>query len=164
VGANDTVKVDATKRLLDRIQRDALVTRRDFLRVLTTVSGGLCAGTIAVSTGAFRRHGEGDAAPYKVASQLAPGEAVAFSYPTNDDPAIAVRLEDGTLVGYSSVCTHLGCGVIWRKEEDELFCPCHDGKFDPHSGKPTGGPPKRALPKVMLEDRDDGIWAVRTDA
>jgi Rieske Fe-S protein len=161
---DDEVKVDATRRLLDRVQRDALVTRRDFLRVLTTVSGGLCVGTGAVAGGAFRRHGEGEAAPYKIASQLGPGEAVAFAYPSNDDPAIAVRLDDGTLCAYSSVCTHLGCGVIWREDDEELFCPCHEGKFDPRSGEPTAGPPKRALPRVVLEERNDGIWATGTKA
>ena len=35
--------------LLDRIREDALVTRRDYLRILVTVSGGLLVGTVAVA-------------------------------------------------------------------------------------------------------------------
>lgn len=148
------------EQLMDRIQRDAIATRRDFLRLMVTVSGGMCVGTAAVAAGLFPRHGAGAATPSMITKGLPVGEALAFNFPTPKDPAIAVRLEDGDLVAYSSVCTHLACGVIWRKEEGELFCPCHDGKFDPKTGAPTGGPPKRALPGIQLEEREDGIYAV----
>ena len=43
-----------------------------------------------------------------------PAQAVAFAYPGEDDRALAIRLPDGRLVGYSSVCTHLACAVLWR--------------------------------------------------
>jgi nitrite reductase/ring-hydroxylating ferredoxin subunit len=155
-------ETDAKDRLLDRIQRDAMVTRRDFLRLMATVSGGMCVGTGAIAAGVFPRHGEGGGEPRLISRTLPEGEALAFNYPTPDDPAIAVRLESGELVGYSSVCTHLACGVIWRKDDGELFCPCHDGKFDPKTGSPTGGPPKRPLPAIALEERADGIYAVGT--
>ena len=56
----------ATRALLDRVRADAPVTRRDYLRVLVTVSGGLLAGAVGVATGVFRRHGAGTAAPAKV--------------------------------------------------------------------------------------------------
>ncbi|MFD0429398.1 hypothetical protein ACFQ60_22165 [Streptomyces zhihengii] len=29
---------------------------------------------------------------------------------------MAVRLMDGTLVGYSAICTHLACAVLWRAD------------------------------------------------
>lgn len=38
-------------------------------------------------------------------------------------------------------CTHLGCVVFWQAEEDRLYCPCHEGEFDPRSGDPTVGHP-----------------------
>jgi hypothetical protein len=62
----------ATRALLDRIRADAPVTRRDYLRILVTVSGGLLAGAAGVAAGVFRRHGTGTAAPAKVADRLAP--------------------------------------------------------------------------------------------
>jgi nitrite reductase/ring-hydroxylating ferredoxin subunit len=120
----------ATRALLDRIRADAPVTRRDYLRILVTVSGGLLAGAAAVASGVFRRHGAGTAAAKKVADRLAPGEAVAFRYPGDDDRALAIRLPGGQLVAYSAVCTHLACAVLWRREHGELRCPCHDGAFD----------------------------------
>jgi len=152
----------ATRALLDRIRADAPVTRRDYLRILVTVSGGLVAGAAAVATGVFRRHGTGAAPPKKVADRLAPGEAVAFRYPGEDDRALAIRLPGGQLVGYSAVCTHLACAVLWRREEGELQCPCHDGVFDPASGAVVAGPPPRPLPGVLLREDRQGIWAVGT--
>ena len=150
----------ARERLLDRIREDRLVTRRDYLRLLVTVSGGLLAGTAAVASGIFRRHGSGEAPPRRVTDDIGPGESFAFSYPGDDDPAIGVRLEDGSLVAYSSVCTHLACAVLWIKESGDLECPCHDGLFDVRTGEVLAGPPPRPLPRVELEERSDGIYAV----
>lgn len=97
---------------------------------------------------------------------LLPGESIAFRYPGEEDRAVAVRLDDGTLVGYSAVCTHLACAVLWRKDrgtEGELYCPCHEGVFDARSGEVTAGPPPRGLPKVVVIEQDDGsVWAVGT--
>ncbi|HEY8524672.1 MAG TPA: Rieske 2Fe-2S domain-containing protein [Acidimicrobiales bacterium] len=151
------------RHLRDRIQRDALVTRRDYLRLLVTVSGGLLAGTVAVASGLFRRHGTGEGGRRRVAERLEPGQGVTFSYPTGDDPALAVRLDDGTLVGYSAVCTHLACGVLYRPDEADLYCPCHEGRFDLRTGEPVAGPPNRPLPRVRLAETRDGVWAVDTE-
>jgi Rieske Fe-S protein len=152
----------AARALLDRIRADAPVTRRDYLRLLVTLSGGLLAGTAAVAVGVFRRHGAGTSPPVRVAGTLAPGQAVAFRYPGPEDRALAVRLADGRLAGYSAVCTHLACAVLWRAEEGRLECPCHDGVFDAATGAVVAGPPPRPLPKVLLREEGDGIWAVGT--
>jgi Rieske Fe-S protein len=103
----------------------------------------------------FRRHGSGSRSePVKVADRLAPGEA---------DRALAVRLRDGRLAGWSAVCTHLACAVLWRAEDGRLECPCHDGVFDPATGEVLAGPPPRPLPRVLLREDGRGIWAVGTD-
>jgi Rieske Fe-S protein len=155
-----TQESHARERLLDRIREDRLVTRRDYLRLLVTVSGGLVAGTAAVASGIFRDHGSGESRPRKVADSIAPGESFTFNYPGDDDPAIGVRLEDGSLVAYSSVCTHLACAVLWIKESGELECPCHDGLFDVNTGEVLAGPPPRPLPRIELEERTIAIYAV----
>lgn len=151
--------------LRERIAADSLTSRRDYLRLAVTMSGGLAAGGVAVAAGIFHRHGSGSAPPKLVTEQLPPGESVAFSYPGKEDRAVALRMADGTLVAYSSICTHLACGVLWRAdrgEQGELYCPCHEGVFDPRTGAVTAGPPPRPLPRVLLEERDGGIWAVGT--
>ncbi|MFJ3586306.1 Rieske (2Fe-2S) protein [Streptomyces sp. NPDC090127] len=158
----------AQEALHDRIAADSLTTRRDYLRIVATVSGGLAVGGIGVGAGILHRHGDADGTPEpkRIADQLPPGESLAFRYPEQEDRAVAVRLEDGTLAGYSAVCTHLACAVLWRKDrgtEGELYCPCHEGVFDARTGEVTAGPPPRALPKVLLvEEADGSVWAVGT--
>ncbi|MGW4358983.1 QcrA and Rieske domain-containing protein [Streptomyces californicus] len=161
---------DPREALQDRIAADSLTTRRDYLRIVTTVSGGLAVGGIGVAAGMLHRHGDdekGEAPePKRIAGRLLPGESIAFRYPGDEDRAVAVRLGDGTLVGYSAVCTHLACAVLWREDrgpEGELYCPCHEGVFDARSGEVTAGPPPRGLPKVVVIEQDDGsVWAVGT--
>ncbi|MFF4858169.1 Rieske 2Fe-2S domain-containing protein [Streptomyces rubiginosohelvolus] len=161
---------DPREALQDRIAADSLTTRRDYLRIVTTVSGGLAVGGIGVAAGILHRHGDGEEGkapePKRIAAGLPPGESIAFRYPGEEDRAVAVRLDDGTLVGYSAVCTHLACAVLWRKDrgtEGELYCPCHEGVFDARSGEVTAGPPPRGLPKVVVIEQDDGsVWAVGT--
>ncbi|WP_033213527.1 ubiquinol-cytochrome c reductase iron-sulfur subunit [Kitasatospora phosalacinea] len=152
--------------LKERISADSLTTRRDYLRIVATVSGGLVVGSAVVSAGVLHRHGDGGAAPLKVADRLERGEAVSFDYPGEDDRAMAIRLPDGTLVGYSAVCTHLACGVLWRRDhgaDGDLYCPCHEGQFDSRTGEVTGGPPPRPLPKVVVvEDAQGAVWALGT--
>lgn len=151
------------RALLERIREDAPITRRDYLRILVTVSGGLALGTGVVAAGAFRRHGAGTAPATRVADALPPGRAVYFNYPGPDDQAIAVRLPNGALVGYSAICTHLACAVVWRRDRSDLHCPCHNGSFDVSTGAVLAGPPPRPLPRVILEERADGIVAVGTE-
>lgn len=158
-GSMTPKETPAQKRLLDRIREDRLVTRRDYLRILVTVSGGLLAGTVAVASGLFRRLTPGEATHKRVAETIEPGEAVHFSFPGKDEPAIAVRLDDGELVAFSAVCTHLSCAVLWAKETGKLECPCHDGVFEPRTGSVVAGPPPRPLTRLRVEERSDGVYA-----
>ncbi|MFE2151968.1 Rieske (2Fe-2S) protein [Streptomyces lavendulae] len=158
----------AADRLRDRISADSLTTRRDYLRIVATVSGGLAIGGVGVAAGILHRHGDSESLPEakKVADVMAPGESVAFRFPGDEDRALAVRLTDGSLVGYSAVCTHLACAVLWREDrgpEGELYCPCHEGVFDARTGEVTAGPPPRPLPRIFLTEQADGsVWAIAT--
>ncbi|WP_256103410.1 Rieske (2Fe-2S) protein [Streptomyces sp. ODS05-4] len=164
-GPGDDAAQDA---LHDRIAADSLTTRRDYLRIVATVSGGLAVGGVAVAAGVLHRHGDSTTTPEpkKIADRLDAGQSIAFRYPEDEDRAVAARLVDGTLVGYSAVCTHLACAVLWRADrgaEGELYCPCHEGVFDARTGEVTAGPPPRALPKVLVLEQEDGsVWAVGT--
>ncbi|MER7462919.1 Rieske (2Fe-2S) protein [Streptomyces sp. NPDC097981] len=164
----DSAPDEAARYLRDRISADSLTTRRDYLRIVATVSGGLAVGGVGVASGILHRHGDSDTLPEpkKVADRLAPGESVAFRFPGDEDRALAVRLPDRSLVGYSAVCTHLACAVLWREDrgaDGELYCPCHEGVFDARTGEVTAGPPPRPLPRVILtEDTDGSVWAVAT--
>jgi cytochrome b6-f complex iron-sulfur subunit len=64
-----------------------------------------------------------------------------------------VRLEDGGLLALWQRCTHLGCTVPWREEQDQFNCPCHSSLFN-RQGEVMGGPAPRPLDffPVRLED------------
>jgi Rieske Fe-S protein len=143
----------------ERIREDTPITRRDYLRILVTVSGGLVLGSIAVAAGFFPRDRRGPVVPRRIADRVPRGTAVAFD-DVDGEPAMAIRLADGELVGYSSVCTHLSCAVLWREEDGRLVCPCHDGEFDPRTGAVIAGPPPRPLPRMIVEARADGVYYV----
>lgn len=146
-----------------RLTTDALVTRRGYLKILGVLSGGLAVGNVAVALGAFERRTENadeDLVITETASTIPVGGEVRFSYPTDNDPAVLLRLDDDLFVAYSTVCTHLACEVLWVSDERDLYCPCHNGHFDPADGAPTSGPPQRPLPEIVLERRGDTIVAV----
>lgn len=54
------------------------------------------------------------------------------------------RLEDGSFLALSRVCTHLGCTVPWIGDEDRFVCPCHASAFDIR-GDVINPPAPRAL-------------------
>lgn len=153
---------DLVAERIERLTTDALVTRRGYLKILGVLSGGLAAGSVAVALGAFERRTEGTTEEQVIvedAASVPVGGAVRFTYPTDNDPATLIRLEQDLWVAYSAVCTHLACEVLWRSDDRDLFCPCHDGHFDPTSGAPTAGPPTRPLPEIVLARRGDSIVA-----
>lgn len=136
------------------------VTRREFARFLVAASvavtgtGGvvsLWASLRTINTGTPRRIVE--------LAQVDVGSSYLFRYPTDNDPAILVRPDPETLLGFSQKCTHLGCVVFWAPGEQHFECPCHEGLFDV-SGEPIAGPPERPLGRIEVEVRDGDIWAV----
>ncbi len=64
--------------------------------------------------------------------------------------------EDGqTFIVLDATCTHLGCSVRWKEEDNVYACPCHAGTFS-REGEVLEGPPPRPL--VKLETKlEDGI-------
>ena len=42
-----------------------------------------------------------------------------------------LHLPGGRFVAYSQKCTHLSCAVYYQPERERLYCPCHEGVFDP---------------------------------
>jgi nitrite reductase/ring-hydroxylating ferredoxin subunit len=154
---------DLVAERVSRLTTDSLVTRRGYLRILGVVSGGLAAGNIAVALGAFRRPTQGATEQVVItedAESVPIGGSVRFTYPGERHPALLLRLDETTFVAYSAVCTHLACEVLARQDEGDLYCPCHEGFFDPATGAPTAGPPERPLPAIRLRREADVIMAV----
>lgn len=154
---------DLVAERIGRLTTDALVTRRGYLKILGVLSGGLAVGNVAVALGAFRRRTQGaeeEVVIVEDAASVPVGGSVRFLYPGRLDPAVLIRLEEETYVAYSVVCTHLACEVLYREDESDLYCPCHNGYFNPVNGAPTAGPPERPLPAILLERRGSAIVAI----
>lgn len=69
------------------------------------------------------------------------------------------------VVGYSKVCTHAGCPVgLYRAEQHELLCPCHQSTFAVLDGaKPVFGPAARPLPQLPMDVDNEGYLVATGD-
>lgn len=143
-------------------EEDHFVSRREFFKFMTLASGGLALGSAALAVWSRVPRDQRKFDPAKVvrASEIAPGTALAFTYPRPTDLCLLVRKPDGEFVAYSRRCTHLSCPVDYQPEQHRLYCPCHNGAFAVDDGRVLQGPPPRPLPRVMLETRGDEVWAV----
>ena len=140
---------------------DDLVSRRELLRFAVLTSGALFGGTTLLAV--LRQISErrrGMPKPIVQASQVAEGDVFYFNYPDPDDQAMLLHLPGGQFVAYSQKCTHLSCSVYFQSDQKRLYCPCHDGVFEPQTGEPIAGPPQRRLPRINLRRDGDTIIAV----
>ena len=140
---------------------DELVSRRDLLYFAVYTSGALFAGTALLAVlAALRRPRPVEPRLIARVADVPEGQAAYFHYPGPDDQAVLLHLPDGRFVAYSQKCTHLSCSVYYQPERDRLFCPCHEGVFDPRTGAPVAGPPRRPLPEITLRREGDLLYAV----
>jgi len=141
---------------------DDLVTRRDLLQLSVLASGALFLGSLVLAVlGRLDRRRRGTRRRIVRAAEVPEGERFYFSYPGADDQAMLLHLPGGRFVAYSQKCTHLACAVYYQPERKRLFCPCHEGVFDPETGEPTAGPPQRRLPRIVLAR--EGEWLVAVE-
>jgi nitrite reductase/ring-hydroxylating ferredoxin subunit len=143
-------------------EEDHYVTRRELARFLTLGSGLLvCANAgVALAGRGLRAHGPMPRVLLRGARELAPRSSLLFRYPSDEDPCIALRQPEGSLAAFSQVCTHLSCAVVYEPAKNDLFCPCHEGTFECAGGRPIAGPPTRRLPRILLEEASEGVFAI----
>jgi cytochrome b6-f complex iron-sulfur subunit len=107
--------------------------RRRFLSRLLAglgVVASLQAAWIAVSTlGSRRRNTESNDGGIIEAGPVGRfANRSVTPFPENE--FYLVRLEDGGFLALHRKCTHLGCSVPWRPDEERFACPCHASAFD----------------------------------
>jgi arsenite oxidase small subunit len=141
------------------------VGRRQLGKFLVLTSFGLLVGNAWILIKAGLRGAAARLAPARIAATGEPprGEVKLFTYPGEDDRCLLVRSTDGSLHAFSQKCTHLSCAVVYSAARDRLECPCHDGVFSVRTGAVEAGPPPRPLPRIVLDERADGVWAVGVD-
>jgi cytochrome b6-f complex iron-sulfur subunit len=68
------------------------------------------------------------------------------------EKVVVVRTGADSFTVLSATCTHLGCLVSYQRQDEELACPCHGGRYD-LNGNVLGGPPPDPL-RTMAVERD----------
>lgn len=141
--------------------QDHYVERRDFMKFMVLTSAAFTAGQfwIAVENFIRRRRGRGELTRIASMTDVPVGGAITFSYPEEKDSCVLIRPQADTLVAYSQKCTHLSCAVVPKPDEGVMYCPCHEASFDLASGRPIAGPPRRPLPRILIDLRGDEIFA-----
>lgn len=141
---------------------DDYVSRRDMVKFIVLTSAAFAAGQVwlAIKGLLGRRSLPAAALPIAGVDELPVGGAKTFLYPQGGPPRLLVRTGAAAFVAYDQQCTHLLCPVVPAVKEGRLHCPCHNGWFDLATGRPVAGPPRRPLPRVLLEVRDGTVFAV----
>jgi len=76
------------------------------------------------------------------------------------EPALLVRMIDGTYRAFSAVCTHLNCTVQYRGDLHEIWCACHNGLYD-LEGRNVSGPPPRPLKTFEVHVQGEDVVVTR---
>ncbi|OFZ19139.1 MAG: hypothetical protein A2X94_10365 [Bdellovibrionales bacterium GWB1_55_8] len=145
---------------------DEQICRRDFIRFLTLVSGGLALGNASIWLKSLRPvEGTFDKLEVCKVTDLEPGSWTVFQYPDAKTPSILIRRESGEFVAFHQKCPHLACPVSYERSADgrgeQISCHCHNGKFDINNGQGVAGPPRelRPLRMVLLDIENDRVFA-----
>ena len=141
--------------------RDEYISRKDLVKFIVLTSFAFVVGQFWIVVKAITGGREALPPGELVASidELPVGGAKTFEYPEGSTPRLLVRTGAREFVAYDQQCTHLLCPVVPAVESGRLHCPCHNGWFDLDTGRPLAGPPRRPLPRVLLEVRGDHVYA-----
>ncbi len=136
------------------------ITRREFMNLLNK---GLIATGAAAIFGPILAYfypsnlQETPSQPVKVCTvdELPVGNSMTVSY--GRYPALVINTSAG-LRAFSAVCTHFACIVKWEPSKDKIYCPCHDGYFDPLDGHVLSGPPPLGLTPIPVNIVNNEIF------
>jgi Rieske Fe-S protein len=75
-------------------------------------------------------------------------------------PGLLIRTSSGEYRAMSATCTHLSCTVQYRDDLRQVWCACHNGKYD-LNGRNVSGPPPRPLEDFEVQVRGEEIFVRR---
>jgi nitrite reductase/ring-hydroxylating ferredoxin subunit len=146
-------------------ERERFVNRRQLVKFLTLTSLGMFVGNVWILVKSWFRHGESyPRLTIARTAEIPVGGVKLFRYPNPKEQCLLVRVSEKDYAAYSQKCTHLSCAVYYSREENQLICPCHNGRFSIRDGAVMQGPPTRALPRVVLAREGDEIIATGISA
>ena len=163
------------KETLDEMSEKKDLSRRSFLALATWAIGGLISAALGVPAIAYIIGPALKLNNVQQWIQLGSTAKVELGTPTlfkakierqtgwivNEEEVSAYALtENGRdFVALSNICTHLGCRVRWVVDQEEFFCPCHNGVFD-KNGNVVSGPPPRSLDTYEVKEEDGQLFVL----
>lgn len=136
------------------------VSRRQFSKFLVLASLGMFVGNLWILVRSwFSRKPSYPVTAIAPANEVPVGGVRLFQYPTAQEQCILLRTGANEYVAYSQKCTHLSCAVFYSATNNRLECPCHNGAFSVRDGSPLQGPPRRPLPRIVVERKGDVLLA-----
>jgi Rieske Fe-S protein len=90
--------------------------------------------------------------------ELKPNSGKIFRF--GNHPGLLIRTASGEYRAMSAICTHLSCTVQYRDDLRQVWCACHNGKYD-LNGRNISGPPPRPLEGFEVQVRGDEIFVRR---
>ena len=92
------------------------------------------------------------------ADEMANNSSKMFKF--GSKPCILIKTSEGELRAFDATCTHLECTVQLKKEENLIWCACHNGKYDLY-GKNVSGPPPRPLSALNIVVQKGEIFVTK---
>jgi menaquinol-cytochrome c reductase iron-sulfur subunit len=155
------------------MEEEEQVSRRNFLSIATLTIGGLIGLGIAIPAVAYFIGPAAQKAESENWIRLGSISKVELETPTlfkvnierqtgwilnEEELSVYVLTENGRdFVVMSNICTHLGCRVRWIDEQEQFFCPCHNGVFD-KEGQVVSGPPPSPLDRYPAKVEDGQLY------
>jgi nitrite reductase/ring-hydroxylating ferredoxin subunit len=137
---------------------DCQLTRRTAIAVAagsaTALGLAACGGSGTASGSSSRPAPPAPGGPLVALADVPVGGAVSATS-ADGKPLIIAQPTKGTVVGFSAICTHMGCTVAPAGKE--LDCPCHGSVYDAATGKNISGPAPRPLAPFAVHVQGDQV-------
>ena len=149
------------------------IGRRKFLSLTTWAIGGVISAGLAIPAIAYivgpalKRDEAQDWIRLGSASKVELGTPTLFKTKiqrrtgwivNEQELTVYILTENGRdFIAMSNICTHLSCRVRWIAQQEQFFCPCHNGIFA-KDGRVLGGPPPRPLDRYEVKVEDGQLF------
>lgn len=142
--------------------------RRTFLKLMAGFAGAVYAGLFGYPVYRYLASPGEEAAMAGAVKELILDNALALPknsallFKFGSKPAMLIHHEDDTWTALSAVCTHLGCTPAYQPDKKVIYCPCHGGVYDSHSGANLSGPPPKPLTQYQVSIENGKITIKRS--
>jgi len=142
--------------------------RRTFLKTAIGVLGAVYAGAVGYPVYRYLSSSVEESLLESAVNEVTLDNALslpknsALMFKFGASPAMLIHQPDGTWTALSAVCTHLGCTPGYQPDKKIIYCPCHGGVYDPHTGANISGPPPKPLTEYKVAIANGKITVSRS--